>query len=79
MNGQLNLGRFELCLAVADLESSIGFYDKLGFTAVAGDPAEGWRIMTNGDLRLGLYRGHVPANLLNFRDGDVSRPVHTAF
>ncbi len=71
MVDQLNLGRFELSLNVTDLERSVEFYERLGFTAVEGDPAEGWRIMINGDLRLGLYRGHIPANLLNFRGGDV--------
>lgn len=67
----LDIGRFELCLVVADLESSLGFYEKLGFSVAGGNPAEGWLIITNGDCRLGLYQGHIRANMLNFRGGDV--------
>jgi len=67
----MDLGRFELSLNVADLERSVKFYERLGFTAAGGDPTEGWRVMTHGNCRLGLYQGHLAADTLTFRGGDV--------
>ena len=67
----MNVGRLELSLKVASLEASRDFYSKLGFRAVNGSEAEGYLILFNGISALGLYQGHVPANLLNFRGGDV--------
>lgn len=65
------LGNFELCLNVKDLRASQEFYETLGFVRVGGEPRDGWAIMEHGNLRLGLYEGHIDANLLNFRGADV--------
>ena|ERR1022692_2611833 len=67
----MDLGRFELSLNVADLGASKRFYETLGFRVVAGEESEGWLIVRNMSLTIGLFQGHVPANLLNFRGRDV--------
>ena len=67
----MDLGRFELCLKVANIVASRDFYEKLGFVVSGGNQAEGWLQMANPSVRIALYQGHVPANLLNFRGQDV--------
>jgi len=67
----LDLGRFELCLDVADIRRSLDFYEKLGFRQVAGDVEERNVVLQKGDCRLALYQGYIKGNLLNFRGGDV--------
>ncbi len=54
-----------------DLRRSRDFYTKLGFRTIDGNADEGWLILSNGELRLGLNQGHIETNLLNFRGGDV--------
>ncbi len=68
---KLDLGWFELCLSVADIRRSLGFYEKLGFRRVAGNLDEGHVVIQQGDCRLALYQGYLDGNLLNFRGGDV--------
>jgi catechol 2,3-dioxygenase-like lactoylglutathione lyase family enzyme len=65
------LGRFEYCLNVADVGKSLEFYEKLGFSQTGGNIEQGWAIVKHGNCILGLYQGHIPTNLLNFRSGDV--------
>jgi catechol 2,3-dioxygenase-like lactoylglutathione lyase family enzyme len=67
----MDLGRFELSLNVADLDASKKFYEILGFKVAGGNEAEGWLILTNNSLTIGIYQGHVPANAMNFRGRDV--------
>src|SRR5580704_6677021 len=67
----MDLGHFELSLDVADLAASKNFYSTLGFEVIDGDETAGWLIVRNTSLTLGLYQGHVPANLMNFRGKDV--------
>jgi catechol 2,3-dioxygenase-like lactoylglutathione lyase family enzyme len=74
----MELGRFELCLRVADIHQSLRFYTTLGFRAVAGNPDEGVVVIVNGDCRLGLYQGHIAENLLNFRGGDIPQIAEQA-
>lgn len=71
MVDNINLGKFHLCLNVADLKRSLDFYAKLGLEQIGGDAGEGWAILAYGNLYLGLYEGHIGHNLLNFRGGDV--------
>ncbi len=71
MAENINLGKFHLCLNVADLKRSLRFYETLGLTQVGGSPDEGWAVLEYGNLYLGLYEGHIGHNLLNFRGGDV--------
>lgn len=73
-DGSMELGWCDICLKVASAKASREFYEKLGFRRVEGEDIEGWAVMTNGDLRLGLYQPeHVGEDSLtiNFRGGDV--------
>ena len=45
----MDLGAFSVSLSVKDLEASRQFYEKLGFVAFGGDPAQNWLILKNGD------------------------------
>jgi hypothetical protein len=49
----------------------LDFYQKLGFEIVGGDKARGWVMLEHGNLILGLFHGHLPGNVLNFRGGDI--------
>jgi lactoylglutathione lyase len=53
----MELGAFSISLAVKDLEASRGFYEKLGFEVFAGDAAQDWLILKNGDHTIGLFQG----------------------
>jgi len=66
-----DLGTCTVCFNVRDVRRSSEFYAKLGFRVTAGDLAENWLVMEHGNLRLGLFQGHIESNLLNFRGGDV--------
>ena len=67
----MELGWCDVCLPVKDVTASRDFYAKLGFRVVEGKIEENWQVMTNDDLRLGLYHGHTSEMMLNFRGGDV--------
>jgi lactoylglutathione lyase len=63
-----DVGAFSVSLAVRDLATSRAFYEKLGFTAVAGDGVV-WQILRNGDCNLGLFEGLFDKNVLTFNPG----------
>ncbi len=68
------LGWCDVCLQVRNVAVSRSFYEGLGFRRVEGDDAEGWAVLTNDEVRLGLYDSrHTDADglVLNFRGGDV--------
>ena len=65
----MNLGTFSVSLAVKDLQASRSFYEKFGFTAFAGDPAQNWLIMKNGPHAIGLFQGMFERNILTFNPG----------
>ena len=65
----MNLGSFSVSLAVKDLATSRGFYEKLGFDAVGGDPQQNWLILKNGDHVIGLFQGMFEQNILTFNPG----------
>lgn len=65
----MKLGNFYPALAVKDLQASIAFYEKLGFSAMGGDASTGWQIMQNGDTTIGLYQGMFESNILTFNPG----------
>lgn len=65
----MQLGGFSVGLAVQDLAASMEFYRKLGFTQYAGDPAQNWVIMKNGDTNIGLFKGILEKNVLIFNPG----------
>ncbi len=65
----MELGAFSVSLAVKDIEASRLFYEKLGFTAFAGDQSQNWLIMKNGDHAIGLFQGMFEENILTFNPG----------
>ena len=65
----MQLGAFSISLAVKDLRASQAFYEKLGFTAFAGDPSQNWLILKNGDHIIGLFQGMFEKNILTFNPG----------
>jgi lactoylglutathione lyase len=66
---RMELGNFSISLAVKDIEASRSFYDKLGFKVFAGDAAQNWLILKNGDLAIGLFQGMFERNMLTFNPG----------
>jgi lactoylglutathione lyase len=65
----MKLGAFSISLAVKDLEASRQFYEKFGFSKFAGDPAQNWLILKNGDHVIGLFQGMFEKNMLTFNPG----------
>lgn len=68
------MGWCDVCLRVKNAGESRSFYETLGFRRVEGDDSQGWAVMTNDEVRLGLYEAqHVGEDsvTLNFRGGDV--------
>jgi lactoylglutathione lyase len=65
----MELGAFSISLAVADLEVSRSFYEKLGFRVFAGDASQNWLILKNGEHAIGLFQGMFEKNILTFNPG----------
>ena len=65
----MELGAFSVSLAVKDLQASRAFYEKLGFSAMGGDAAQGWLILKNGATVIGLFQGMFEKNILTFNPG----------
>src|SRR6266540_348179 len=65
----MDLGTFSISLAVKDIEASRSFYEKLGFKAFAGNAAQKWLILKNGDHAIGLFQGMFEKNILTFNPG----------
>jgi lactoylglutathione lyase len=66
---KIKLGAFSISLAVKDIGRSQAFYEKLGFEPAAGNPAEKWVILRNGDTTIGLFEGMFERNMLTFNPG----------
>ena len=58
----MQLGAASVSLAVKDLAASQAFYEKFGFTFFAGEPANNWVILKNGDCVIGLFQGMFERN-----------------
>lgn len=65
----MDLGTFSISLAVKDIAASRAFYEKLGFSSLGGDQAQGWLIMKNGPHAIGLFQGMFDSNILTFNPG----------
>jgi catechol 2,3-dioxygenase-like lactoylglutathione lyase family enzyme len=75
----MDLGAFSVSLAVKDLAASRDFYERLGFSAFHGDADQGWLMLKNGDVVIGLFQGMFERNILTFNpgwDGDA-KPLET--
>ena len=75
----MQVGAFSVSLAVKDLEVSRRFYEKFGFAVFAGDAAQNWLILKNGDHVIGLFQGMFEKNILTFNPGwdNSARPLAT--
>src|SRR5438046_709790 len=70
----MDLGWCDVCLRVKSASNSKKFYSGLGFWCVEGANEEGWAVITNGDLRLGLFEEQYmgdDAISLNFRGANI--------
>ena len=65
----MELGTFSVSLAVKDIEASKAFYEKFGFQPFAGNAAQKWLILKNGDHVIGLFQGMFEKNILTFNPG----------
>lgn len=65
----MDLGAFSVSLAVKNLETSRDFYAKFGFRVFAGDAAQKWLILKNGNVLIGLFEGMFERNMLTFNPG----------
>ncbi|MDA1188849.1 MAG: VOC family protein [Chloroflexi bacterium] len=65
----MQLGNFSVSLAVRDIGASRAFYEMLGFSAIGGEEQQGWLIMQNGDVNIGLFHGMFEKNILTFNPG----------
>lgn len=65
----MQLGVFSISVAVKNLEASRQFYEKFGFKVFAGDPAQNWVILKNGEHIIGLFQGMFDKNFLTFNPG----------
>ena len=65
----MKLGAFSVSLNVSDIAVSKTFYAKLGFAPFAGDEAQGWLMLRNGETVIGLFAGMLKANTLTFNPG----------
>ena len=65
----MQLGAFSVSLAVADIDASLDFYQKMGFEIVGGDRKQNWLILRNGDHTIGLFEGMFDRNVLTFNPG----------
>jgi lactoylglutathione lyase len=69
MSEHSSLGSFYPALTVQDLAASQAFYEALGFQTLGGMPEQGWLILRNGSVVLGLYQGMFERNTLTFNPG----------
>lgn len=67
------LGNFSVCLAVEDINVSKQFYEKLGFSQIAGKLEQNWVVLRNDGATIGLFQGMLQKNSLTFNPGWNSR------
>ena len=57
------------CLNVADLQASLDWYGKLGFSLTGGEPEQNWATTIFGSSELHMFQGMIERNLVHFRGG----------
>ncbi|CAA7390661.1 VOC family protein [Chryseobacterium fistulae] len=65
----MKLGAFSISLSVKDLQKSKDFYEKLGFTPMAGSMEHNYLIMKHEDHLIGLFQAMFDGNMLTFNPG----------
>ena len=66
---ELRLGNFSVSLSVKDLAVSRAFYEKLGFKVVGGNAEQNWLVLKADEVKIGLFQGMFPKNMLTFNPG----------
>ena len=71
------LGAFSVSLNVKDIQKSLTFYEKLGFTSFAGNVDDGWLILNNDGCVIGLFQNMLERNTMTFNPGwdQAGQPV----
>ncbi|MCY3415090.1 MAG: hypothetical protein INQ03_25790 [Candidatus Heimdallarchaeota archaeon] len=68
---------FELCITINDMNESVDYYEKLGFSIYTGGRDKGWCTMTDGIIYLALFPDNFLEKefgtpvLFNYRGGNV--------
>ncbi|MEL6162026.1 MAG: VOC family protein [Cyanobacteria bacterium J06554_11] len=62
----MQLGPFSISLAVKDLNASKDFYQQLGFDLMGDYSGQGWAMLSNGTIMIGLFQGMFEHNILTF-------------
>lgn len=65
----MKLGAFSISLSVKDINASMDFYEKIGFTVFAGDINSNYLIMKNENTLIGLFQDMFDKNILTFNPG----------
>ena len=65
----MKLGALSVSLSLKDIHQSKAFYEKLGFTILAGELEKNYLIMKNENALIGLFQGMFPNNILTFNPG----------
>lgn len=76
------LGNLTYCLNTKDIRATVAFYRKLGWHLSGDFLAQNWGVMTleekpqwgqtlHNGMHLSLFQDMLPANMLNWRGGDV--------
>lgn len=65
----MKLGALSVSLSVKDIHQSKAFYEKFGFTILAGELEKNYLIMKNENALIGLFQGMFPNNILTFNPG----------
>jgi len=61
-----------LSLAVNDIQLSLAFYQKLGFSKFHGEIDQGWLILSDGETKIGLFQNMFEKNMMTFNPGWTS-------
>lgn len=69
IENKMKLGAFSVSLSVKDIHISKKFYEKLGFTAFAGEIEKNYLIMKNENCLIGLFQDIFEGNILTFNPG----------
>ncbi len=76
----MDLGQFSISLPVKHMETSVDFYQKLGFEIIDGghmnegfpdSDESSWRIMKSGNSVIGLFHGMFDNTIMTFNPKDV--------
>jgi catechol 2,3-dioxygenase-like lactoylglutathione lyase family enzyme len=73
----MHLGKLDICLRIEDVETSMRFYQGLGFEVVEGNASDGWAVLTNDQVRIGLFQPQFMSTefSLNFRGANISKLI----